>query len=128
MILPINDALKIFEIQEKFQKSFPHLKIEFYKGVHALKINKPAGGYLYIKDISKKHEYGEFVIKSSDSAGKVCKVLKKQYGILSRIFLLQGGEYILLKNEELLATNLPVKKIKTINATSDDDEEIRLFI
>jgi hypothetical protein len=128
MILPINDYLKIYEIQEKFQRSFPHLKIEFYKGIQAFKLNKPAGGSLYIKEISKKNEHGELVLKSSDSAGRVCQILKTQYGILSRIFRLQDEKYIPLKKEELLKNNLPGKKIESIDATSDDDEEIRLFI
>ena len=118
MLLLIDDNIKISELQDKFQECFPYLKIEFFKGQHALKSNTPAPNDLSIGSLSKKHYRGEIEIKSWYKSEKVLHDFKSQFGLLVRIHKLYNGRYIPLPNNEPLrgiTPAAPVSKYQKIN-------------
>lgn len=102
MILKIRDTRRVSELQDKFSECFPHLKIEFFDGVHKLKQNESSHPKTFIADLSKKHEQGEILIKSSYRAEQVVHEFKERFGLLVQLYRIKGNYYVLLEEHELL--------------------------
>ncbi|MFL5808010.1 MAG: hypothetical protein ACJ749_00735 [Flavisolibacter sp.] len=90
MLLPINDYETVGDIQERFNKSFPYLKLEFYQKPHphkAASLEK----YLISSDkrvgeIRKLHRNSELQIMSWYSIAKVKADFKKLFELNIEIF------------------------------------------
>ncbi|ANE49938.1 hypothetical protein [Flavisolibacter tropicus] len=104
MILHIDDSMTIAEIQEKFEKSFPALKIEFYKKPHHFKESSPAEQLIdpntVIASIHKTHDPGNLIIFSTDSAGHIENEFKKLFGLNVQIFQKVNGAWIQTNNTD----------------------------
>jgi len=124
MILIMNDCITIADLQDKFHNCFPLFKIEFFKGQHALKANKPATGNLTIGDISKKHHSGAIVIKSKDTAEKVVHEFKMQFGLLVQLYQLHNGQYTpMQEHQQLCEEMIPLTNSQaTTNEKTQYDE------
>ena len=131
MILKINENKNIGDLQDKFNECFPHLEIEFFKGEHALKNNRPAERSVRIGELSKKHKNEDIEIKSCDKTRKVMHDFKKQLGLFVEIFSLQDSKRIALDKDETLCQKTFLFSPSHIAADVDadlDEEEIRLSI
>ena len=98
MILHIHDNKTISDLQDKFNECFPSLKIEFYDQAHHYK-EKSSDSHLISADrtigsISKKHEQGEFVIKSWDTVASVEREFREKYGLNVQVFRKQNDKWI----------------------------------
>ena len=90
MLLSIHDNLLLEDIQDHFSKSFPSLKIEFYRHPHNWKKGSmpqdQIDGAMKVGDIRKKHDPGVLEIKSTDTTGHVESMFKDQFGLNVQIF------------------------------------------
>lgn len=97
MLLPIDDERCVSELQERFNDSFPWLKIEFYNHCHHWK--KPLSGSeridprKMIGDIRPNHEHGILEIKSWYQTGRVEQDFKHLFGLNVQIFKLEKGKW-----------------------------------
>ena len=90
MLLNIHDNLLLEHIQEHFSKSFPSLKIEFYRHPHHWKKGSISQDKIDTKmkvsDIRKKHNPGTLEIKSTDTTGHIESLFKDRFGLNVQIF------------------------------------------
>jgi hypothetical protein len=90
MLLNIHDNLLLEDLQEHFSKSFPSLKIEFYRHPHHWKKGSVEQDQVDTKmkvgDVRKKHESGILQIKSTDTSGHVESLFKDRFGLNVQIF------------------------------------------
>lgn len=130
MLLKIDDNTTIEDLQDKFNECFPHLKIEFFQGQHALKENKPVQGIVRISDISKNYQTGVIEIKSWYKVEKVLLDIKHQLSLSARVYRLQGQHYVPLNKDEHINTRIVSEKMQETGVETElqNDEEIGLFI
>jgi hypothetical protein len=86
--------MKISYLQDRFNKCFPNLKIEFYPDIRSVKIRRPAEPFYLVQYLNKKHVNGEMQIMSDDTIEKVLSNLKTNFGLIARIFRLKGSRYL----------------------------------
>jgi len=90
MLLNIHDNLLLEDIQDHFSKSFPSLKIEFYRHPHKWKKGSMQQDQIdttmKVADIRKKHDPGVLEIKSTDTTGHVESMFKDRFGLNVQIF------------------------------------------
>lgn len=106
MVLHIYNHLTIEDIQERFTKCFPGLKLEFYKTPHdsRKKIITPD----FIKPEEKigsligLHEQGNLELKSWHTVGFVEKAFRNRFGIYAQVFRLEKGAWIQTTGTETL--------------------------
>lgn len=98
MILHIHDNKTISDLQDKFNECFPSLKIEFYDHAHHYKEGSPEAHQIStdrtIGSIRKKHEQGEFVIKSWQTVASVEKEFREKYGLNVQVFRKANDKWI----------------------------------
>ncbi|HEX6332581.1 MAG TPA: hypothetical protein VFZ78_00050 [Flavisolibacter sp.] len=129
MLLTIDDHMTVSDIQDKFSECFPHLRLELYKGQHALKNRNPADGLLRISEISNRHVRGQVDIKSWSKSESVLHELKNRFGLLAAIFRADAGTR--LDKHDTFAFTTPTSNIHEKNegsAESSNDEELRIFL
>ncbi len=97
MLLPIADERQILELQERFSKSFPWLKIEFYSHSHHWKEGSLESEVIdlekMIGEIRLNHERGILEIKSWYQTGRVEQDFKHLFGLNVQIFKLEKGKW-----------------------------------
>jgi hypothetical protein len=98
MIIYIHDNRLLSDLQERFSKCFPSLKIEFYSKQHSLK-NATNDSYRInpertIGEIRKNHNEGEFVIKSWNTVEKVEKDFRDKFGLNVQIFRNENAGWV----------------------------------
>lgn len=116
MLLHIHDESTIADVQEKFNESFPLLKIEFYSRAHHYKAGSLESDVIEpfrkIGEISKKHREEPMEIMSGFTVAKVESDFKKLYGLNVQIFrkanegwleTINTDTYTLRQQEELSA-------------------------
>ncbi|GAB4092534.1 hypothetical protein [Flaviaesturariibacter terrae] len=90
MRLPIHDNLSIADLQERFQKAFPNLTIEFYKKPHRARKGSALEDMLdkqkRIGEIRRSGEEGELEILSSTSVRELEQCFHDQYGLNVQVF------------------------------------------
>ncbi|HEX2605946.1 MAG TPA: hypothetical protein VHK91_01160 [Flavisolibacter sp.] len=98
MLLPIHDNLLISDLQERFSKCFPCLKLEFYKVAHhpgkASEDAKLISPEKKIGAIRKKRKEGTFRILSSMTVREVEQQLEHYYGLHAQVFRNENGGWI----------------------------------
>lgn len=96
--MKITDEKKIRDIQQEFQKHFPHLRLEFYKGKHVAGQPSPADAQLEpefsIGEVRKVHMEGELVIKPEMAVSELEDHFWKQYGLNVQVFRLSGNLWL----------------------------------
>ena len=75
MQLNIHDQVSLADLQNQFSKSFPYLKIEFYRHPHQLQKGSRHADQIdtnkKIMDVQERHAYGILEFKASDTTGHV---------------------------------------------------------
>lgn len=98
MFLYISDSKTVEDLQDRFNRCFPYLKIEFYREAdnHLKTCSKPnlIKPNTFISDISNKSYSGIIDIKSWDKTSKVKQQLKDTCGLNVQIFRMHGDEWI----------------------------------
>lgn len=94
MFLYINDSKTVQDLQDRFSKCFPYLKLEFYKPAEdRFKSNliKPDA---FIGEIRACSRSGIMDIKSWDKTSKVKQELKDLFGLNVQIFRMYHNQWI----------------------------------
>jgi hypothetical protein len=99
MILQIHDNLLISDLQEKFSKVFPCLKIEFYSKPHNIKKESSEAHKISsdkrIGDIRRNSNEGFLEIKSWVTVSQVEKDFRKQFGLNVQVFRKENGAWVM---------------------------------
>ena len=97
MLIEIDDAKTISDIQDRFSLCFPFLKIEFYDKPHRWQESSSPGNQLdpsmFIGEIRKNHHPGILEIKSWYKTGEVERLFKKIFGLNAQIFRLENNRW-----------------------------------
>ena len=116
MIMHINDRLTVGELQERFSKCFPSLKIEFYRNAHTFRGNSSLHDLIdpieTIGSIRKTHEHGILELKSWYQTGRVESEFRERFGLNVQIYRKRKGGW--------------VQTISTDNLTLSEQSEIAL--
>jgi hypothetical protein len=98
MILQIHDNLHVSDVQERFSKCFPYLKIEFYRRAHHIgaetlqefmvDANKRIG------EIRRNTNAGCMEIKSWFTVSRIEKDFKELFGLNVQVFRNENNEWI----------------------------------
>lgn len=98
MLLYISNSKTVEDLQDRFSKCFPYLKIEFYKEAenHLQEYNKSnlVSPHTFIGEIRKNAYSGTMDIKSWYKTSKVKQDLKDLFGLNVQIFRIHNGEWI----------------------------------
>jgi hypothetical protein len=98
MLLYISDSKTVEDLQDRFNKCFPYLKLEFYKeeNSHLKESNKTNIVHpdTFIGDIRKKSYSGTMDIKSWYRTSRLKQDLKDIYGLNVQVFRLHGDEWL----------------------------------
>lgn len=94
MFLQIDDHMTVEDVQDRFNKCFPLLKIAFYSKAHK-KFRASDKTYVYdpktqIGAIRKNHFNGTLEMKSWYTTARVEEELKKKFGLNAQIFRWDG--------------------------------------
>jgi hypothetical protein len=98
MIVHIHDNLSIADLQERFSKCFPSLKIEFYSKPHSIK-KPPKENWLIspekrVANVRHNHNEGELEIKSWYTVRRIENDFREKFGLNAQIFRNENGEWI----------------------------------
>jgi hypothetical protein len=98
MILSIHDNLLISDLQERFSKCYPQLKIEFYTGPHR---NSQASGnadqldpHQRIGDIRRLRNEGQLEVYSFFTVAQLEQKLETEFGLHVQVFRNENGAWI----------------------------------
>jgi len=98
MEIIINDSKYISEIQEEFQKSFPYLKIEFFKHkqdtVNSVAKPRPISGRMTLGMIRNSHIEAVLNIAGSRSVEDVQSDFQDKFGLYAEILRKSGRMWI----------------------------------
>jgi len=98
MEIIINDSKYISEIQEEFQKSFPYLKIEFFKHKQdtgsSLAKPRPISGKMTLGMIRNSHDEAVLNIAGSRSVAEVERDFQDKFGLCAEILRKSGRMWI----------------------------------
>lgn len=98
MLLYINDNKTVQDLQDRFSKCFPYLKLQFYKEAdNTLKEGDKSNLIrpdMFIGDIRTKSRSGILEIKSWDKTSKVKNELKDLFGLNVQIFRMYADQWI----------------------------------
>jgi hypothetical protein len=110
MIIHIDDRYTVGDIQERFQKCFPLLKIEFYRTSHTWKKHSSLHDIIdpidTIGSIRKTHEPGILDIKSWYQTGQVEREFKERFGLNVQIYRKRKGGWV----QTISTDNLTLKE------------------
>ena len=97
MLIEIDDAKTVSDLQDRFSLCFPFLKIEFYCKSHQWEESSSAKNLIdpstFIGEIRKNHHPGILEIKSWYRTGEVEQAFKKLFGLNAQIFRLEGNHW-----------------------------------
>ena len=98
MIIGIHDNLLVSEVQDRFNKCFPSLKIEFYSKSHSLAEESKEKHLISpskrIGEIRQNKNEGFMEIKSWDSVARIEKEFHKHYGLNIQVFRNENGSWV----------------------------------
>ena len=94
----VKDSKTIGEIKNEFNSHFPHLKLEFYSGDHAIgegSLNKEKiEDNLLLKDIRLNHSIGELSIHGNQKTSTLEENFKNTFGLYVQVFRKSGDTWI----------------------------------
>ncbi len=97
MLIEIDDAKTVSDIQDRFSLCFPFLKIEFYDKPHrwheSSSSSNQLGSSMFLGEIRKKHHAGILEIKSWYKTGDVERLFKKLFGLNAQIFRSENNRW-----------------------------------
>src|SRR5690349_20507307 len=106
MILHINHETTIKELQEKFRKAYPFLKIEFAdRSQQPGEVKKPCHWYdpvFRLQNIAKLPRNGEITLHPWSKTGDVEDMFSSMFGVYAQIFRNQGGSWIQTAGTDVL--------------------------
>lgn len=118
MIIYINDMLTVGDLQERFSKCFPLLKIEFYRTSHKWKQHSSPHDLVdpmtTIETIRKIHDQGTLEIKSWYQSGKVENDFKNKFGLNVQVYRRRHSGWI----QTVSTDNLTLKEQSDLAAAS----------
>ena len=95
MIIHVHDNLKLSDIQERFSKCFPSLKIEFYNKRHTLKKSSSENFQInpskHVGEIRHNHSAIEMELKSWFTVARVEKDFREKFGLNVQVFRREMG-------------------------------------
>jgi hypothetical protein len=98
MILHLHDNLFIYQVQEKFSKCFPHLKIEFYSKAHHVKEESLEKDRIdpqrRIGEVRQNQNAGWLDIKSWDTIARIEKAFKDRFGLNVQVFRKENNTWV----------------------------------
>jgi hypothetical protein len=98
MLLYINDSKTVEDLQDRFNKCFPYLKLEFYKETDSRSAEHEKSNLISsntsIADIRQKSYSGTLDIKSWYKTSKVKQDLKEIFGLNVCIFRMHKNKWI----------------------------------
>jgi hypothetical protein len=110
MIIHIDDRLTVGDLQERFSKCFPLLKIELFRASHKWKAHSSLHDVIdpleTIGSIRKTHEQGFMDIKSWYQTGKVESDFKNKFGLNVQIYRQRKSGWI----QTISTDNLTLKE------------------
>lgn len=121
MLLEIDDWRSVNDLQYRFNKCFSNLNLQIFDGVK--KEELPLSGEYQLEHIRKKHEPGVLSIKSWQTVADVTAQLKQDFGLYTRIVLLEDGKEIWLPNFNSLTLQQLNDKGKTALATAPTEAQ-----
>lgn len=97
MILHIDDSMTVSDVQDKFSRCFPNLKIEFYAKQHHFKEGSSdvqrLDSSIALSIIRKNHTPENLAIISSDRAGDIERKFMKVFGLNIQVFRKENGSW-----------------------------------
>ena len=98
MIIHVHDNLKLSDIQERFSKCFPSLKIEFYNKRHTLKKSSSENFQInpskHVGEIRHNHSAIEMELKSWFTVARVEKDFREKFGLNVQVFRRENGAWV----------------------------------
>ena len=98
MLVHIHDNLMVSDLQERFSKCFPSLKIEFYTKSHSLIERSGDKDWISpsknIGQIRQNLSEGALEIKSWYTVAKVEKDFSEKFGLNVQVFRSENGEWV----------------------------------
>ena len=98
MIIHIHDNLTLSDLQERFSKCFPALKIQFYTRPHALKKPSDENDMIHpskkVEQARHIHTQGELELKSWHTVARVEKDFREKFGLNVQVFRNENGEWV----------------------------------
>lgn len=94
MFLYINDSKTVQDLQERFSKCFPYLKLEFYKEAEDRFKSNLIKPNTFISEIRTVSSSGILDIKSWDKTSKVKQELREHFGLNVQIFRMYHDQWI----------------------------------
>jgi hypothetical protein len=98
MILQIHDNLQVSDVQERFSKCFPYLKIEFYTRAHHIGDETPEKFMVdrnkRIGEIRRNKNAGCLEIKSWFTVSRIEKDFKELFGLNVQVFRSENDEWV----------------------------------
>ena len=109
MQLNIHDQVSLADLQNQFSKSFPYLKIEFYRHPHQLQKGSRHADQIdtnkKIMDVQERHAYGILEFKDSDTTGHVESLFSQKFGLNVQIFRKGNNCWIQTLNTDYYTLN-----------------------
>ncbi len=106
MIIEINDARKVCDVQREFCSRFPFLKLEFFHEAHQRErssLKEPYGPDILLGVIRKKHLHGMITINPGSKVKSVEKEFEKRFGLNVQIYRRHGERWIETGGSDILA-------------------------
>jgi hypothetical protein len=94
MFLYINDSKTVQDLQDRFSKCFPYLKLEFYKEAGDRFKSNLIKPNTFIGEIRTGYRSGILDIKSWDKTSKVKQELQDHFGLNVQIFRMYRDQWI----------------------------------
>lgn len=96
--LTISDDLQLREIKEKFSRTFPHLKLEFFSEEHGIgeasTFKSKFQDDLYLRQIRSVHNEGDLSIDGSTTTGDFETGFKSLFGVNVQVLRKSGNMWI----------------------------------
>jgi len=98
MIIHIYDTLTVSDVQERFSKCFPLLKIEFYSKHFSLH-EMPGDHYkidpaIKLGQVRRHHNQGELELKSWYTVNRTEKDFRERFGLNVKVFRSENGGWV----------------------------------
>ena len=98
MLVHIHDNLMLSDLQERFSKCFPSLKIEFYDNPNSLKGSSKQHTWISpsknVGQVRRNHSEGALEIKSWYTVGRVEKEFSDKFGLNVQVFREENGGWV----------------------------------
>ena len=126
MNFTINEKQTISEIQQRFLKAYPYLKIEFYKGLHASgegsAKNHIINGDLTLSEIQNETRENTIVVSDDMKVSTLEEAFAAAFDIGAQVFRKSGNVWLQTTTTDDLT--LSAQNQKAIDRMDTPDDEI----